>query len=128
MTTPATENIGIEPLLDPATTASGYGHVFTVGSHSKVCRLTTDTDEDAGVADALELYTVVSYVKDTGVVTLAYATKEIEPISATSYGFLLGSTNTQAEIMIRGIYVWKKIQSTTPAIGVEGIEGFERAW
>jgi hypothetical protein len=123
-----TKNIGSKILLAPATSASGFGEVFTVGDHSVVCLLTTDTDEDAGVADALELYTVLEFVKDTGEVTLSYATKEIEPISATSYGFLLGSTNTQAEIMIRGTYAWKKIEITTPAIGVEGIKGLEHAW
>lgn len=121
-----TEDIGTTPLVVPATGASGYGNVFTVGGQSVVCRLTTDTDLDAGVADAFELYTVIDYDKATGAVNLAYATKEIDPIGGTEYGFLLGSTNTQQEVMMRGAYVWKKILSTTPAVGVEAIVGFER--
>ncbi len=121
-----TENIGWLNVLTPATAASGFGKVFTVGVESVVCRLTTDTNDDPGADDAFELYAVLAYTKSTGVPTAYYPIKELDPIGGTSYGLLLGGNMTQAEIVIRGNYVWKKIVITTPLVGVEVSKGYER--
>ena len=125
MTTPATQNFTFEEVLPPATAASGFGTVFSVGNRSKVCRLITDTDDDAGADDAFQLYTVLEFNKDTGAPVVSYPLKELDPIGGTSYPLLLGGNMTQAEIVIRGFYVWKKIVATTPAVGVETCEGYE---
>ena len=109
----------------PATAASGFGTVFSVDTRSVTCRLTTDTDDDAGADNAFELYAVQEFNKDTGAPTVSYAIKELDPVGGTSYSLLLGGNMTQAEIVIRGYYVWKKIVVTTPNIGVEIAEGFE---
>ena len=125
MTIPATEKFTFENVLVPATAASGFGTTFSVGLRSKVCRLVTDTDDDAGADNAFELYAVQEFDKDTGVPSVSYAVKELDPIGGTSYGLLLGGNMTQAEIVIRGYYAWKKIVITTPAVGVEVAEGYE---
>ena len=123
---PNTEAPGVEVVLVPATAASGFGPVFSVGTYSKVCRLTTDTDDNAGVDNAFELYAVQEWNKDTGVPTKSYAVKELDPIGGTSFSLLLGANMTQAEIVIRGNYAWKKLLVTTPAIGIEAYDGYER--
>lgn len=120
------EDITFVPVLTPATAASGFGDVFTVGVQSVVCRLTSDTDDDAGEDDAFALYAVLAYTKSTLVPTKTYLLKELDPIGGTSYSLLLGANMTQAEIVIRGNYVWKKIVSTTPKIGIEVSKGYER--
>jgi hypothetical protein len=122
----ATENIAWENVLTPATAASGFGVVFSVGVQSVVCRLTTDTNDDPGADDAFELYTVLAYTKSTGAPTAYYPIKELDPVGGTSFGLLLGGNMTQAEIVIRGDYVWKKIEATTPAVGIEVSKGYER--
>lgn len=121
----AIENIGWETILAPATTASGFGDTFSVGNRSVTCRLTTDTNDNPGADDAFELYCVLAYTKSTGVPTAYYPIKELDPIGGTDYSLLLGGNMTQCEIVIRGDYVWKKIEATTPAVGVEASAGYE---
>jgi len=120
-----TEQFTFENVLVPATAASGFGIVFSVGRRSVVCRLITDTDDDAGADSAFELYAVQEFNKTTGAPIVSYAIKELDPVAAVSFGLLLGGNMTQAEIVIRGYYVWKKIEITTPAVGVEIAEGYE---
>lgn len=122
----AIEKIGFETVLTPATADSGFGDVFSVGVQSVVCRLTTDTNDDPGADDAFELYAVLAYDTTTKVPSAYYPIKELDPIGGTSYGLLLGGNMTQAEIVIRGNYVWKKIVVTTPLVGVEVSTGYER--
>ena len=118
--------IGWDIVLTPATAASGFGKVFTVGVQSVTCRLVTDTDDDAGADDAFTLYTVQEFNKTTLAPTLSYALAEKDPIGGTNYNLVLGGNMTQAEIVIRGVYVWKKTVITTPAVGVEVSKGYER--
>lgn len=123
---PKTEQVRGEVVYEPATAAAGFGPTFSVGTHSKVCRLTTDTDDDAGADDAFTLYTVLEFVQDTGVPVISYALAEKDPIGGTTYPLVLGGNMTQAEIVIRGNYAWKKTVITTPAIGIEAFDGYER--
>ena len=122
------EQIAFETVLAATTAGSTpfFGDVFSVGVESVVCRLTTDTNDDTGVDDAFELYAVLAYVRDTRVPTAYYPVKEKDPIGGTSFGLFLGDNMTQAEIVISGTYVWKKILGTTPAVGVEVSTGYER--
>ena len=123
---PKTEQPGVEIVLTPATAATGLGLTFSVGSYSKVCRIITDTDLDPGADDAFELHSVLAFTKSTGVVTKSYPVKEVDPVSGTSFGLLLGGNMTQAEIVVRGNYAWKKTVITTPEVGIEAFDGYER--
>ena len=125
MAIPAIEAFTFQEILTPAVAASGFGTTFSVGRKSKVCRLITDTDDDAGVDDSMQLYTVLEFDKTTGAPTKSYPTKERDPVTSTSYTLILGGNMTQAEILIRGFYAWKKIATTVPAVGVEMAEGYE---
>lgn len=120
-----TEKLAIDAILAPTTSTDVFGQVFTVGERSIVCRLTTPTGEDMGVPDAFELHNVLDFVKATGVPTRTYAIKEKNLETGTSFGLFLGSDNHQEEVVIRGLYVWKKILGTTPLVGVERLQGFE---
>ena len=125
MNIPVTEKFTFQQVLAPATGVSGFGQVFSVGSRSKVCRLITDTDDDAGADNAFELYTVLEFNKTTGAPIKSYALKELDPVAVISFGLLLGGNMTQAEIVVKGYYVWKKIAITIPAVGVEIATGYE---
>lgn len=125
MSIPVTERLGGDILFAPIT-GQATGLAFTVGLRSVVCRLITPTGEAVGVDDAFELRSVLAYNKDTGVVSRSYAIKELDPIGGTSFGLLLGANMTQAEIVIRGTYAWKKTINTTPAVGIEGMTGYEK--
>ena len=125
MTTPATANMDTETLLVPIT-GTGMGLAFTVDTRSKVCRVFPITGEDPGADDAFELHTVLDFVKETGEVTRSYALKEVDPVSAETYGLPLGGNQTQAEIVIRGYYAWNKVEATTIATGVQGLTGYEK--
>lgn len=120
-----TQIIGFRTNLTPQT-GQGFGDVFTVGTRSIVSRLTVTAGESLEADDLFELHAVLEYDKDAGTVTRSYAVKEVDPVSATSYGIPLGANQTQLEIVLRGTYAWKKIVTTTLLIGVETADGYER--
>lgn len=118
------EKFEFESVYTP-TAGTGMGEVFTVGDTSQVHRCFATTGETFEDNDLFELHAVLEFNKATGAVTRSNAVKEYDPISATTYGLFLGANNTQAEIVLAGIYAWKKLTTTTPLVGVERITGFE---
>ena len=114
-------------LFTPATGGlDTFGPVFTVGKRSLVCRVFPATGEDLEADDMFELHAVLDYDEDTLAPSRTYAVKESDPVAASSYGLLIGQNNTQGEIMLRGQYAWKKVVASTAAIGVQGIQGYEK--
>ena len=124
----ATQDIGFNTNLAPTASADVFGDVFTVGTRSVVSRLTVTTGESLEATDLFELHTVLDYNKETKAVVRSYAIVEKDPTQdpAVAYNIPLGSEQTQLEIVIRGVYVWKKIVATTLLIGVETTKGYEK--
>jgi len=125
MSLPPIENFTFQNVLTPATAASGFGSVFSVGRRSVVCRLVSDTDDDAGADSAFQLFAVTEFDETSRAPIKSYPLMELDPVAAVSFPLLLGGNMTQAEIVIKGYYVWKKIVITTPLVGVEVATGYE---
>ena len=118
------EKIAYEPVYVPVQ-AAAMGLVFVVGNHSQVHRCTATTGETFEDDDLFELHSVLEFTESTGAVVRSVAVKEVDPVSATSYGIFLGANNTQGEIVLAGWYAWEKKTTTTPLVGVERVTGFE---
>lgn len=119
------DNIGWRTLSEPDT-GTGFGKVFTVGDKSVVCRVFPTTGETAEDDDLFELHHALDWNRTTGVPSRTLQLKEKDPVGGTSYTLTLGANMTQAEIVIRGDYVWKKLTATTPLVGVQGSRGYEK--
>lgn len=118
-------DLGWKYILDP-TAGTGFGKVFTVGDRSVVCRVYPTTGETVEDDDLFELHHALEWDPETLVPSRTLQLKEKDPVGGTSYTLPLGANMTQAEIVIRGDYVWKKLTATTPFVGVQASRGYEK--
>lgn len=116
---------GWEYVVTP-TASTGFGTVFSVGDRSVTCRCYCTTGETFEDDDLFELHQALDWDQETKVPSRTVAIKEKDPIGGTSYGLFLGANMNQAEIVIRGDYVWKKLTATAPLVGVQASKGFEK--
>ena len=90
--------------------------VFEVGARSVVCYIAPSVLEVITQNDSFELRRVVA----TG------PQRTIKQFDRDRNAILMGLNQPQAEVMLTGDYIWKKILDTTELMGAYKVAGFEK--